>query len=187
LAGRQGFGLFTVKSSSEDRIEAVSLKGVDFGLASTCEIRDVVVDRLTIAFELAGICGVPDFDAVSLAFDLALAGTRGDRGLDASPLEVDFGLDGACGVLGLELAGVLGALCPIPSPAFTTAPASLRFNTGNFFVFFPNPKYSFSISAPDGRRSSRSGLLAKSPRRASASPGVRGVLLAMSSRPGVGA
>jgi len=178
-----------VKSLSDDTIEAVSLKvsGVDFSIAGTCEVRNGEAVRLTPAFGLAGTCGVFGLEAASLAVAFGLAGTSGDRGLSANPLTLAFGLFGSCGVTGLELDGVDGLL-PLqplsPSPAFASDPASLRFSTGNFFVFLPSPKYSFSISAPDGRRSSRSGVLEKSPRKARASPGVRGVLLVMSSMPG---
>jgi len=82
------------------------------------------------------------------------------------------GLPGANGVDGLdediEETELLksSSLLNNPPPGF--------FN-GEPLLFLPKPKCSFSISAPEGRRSSLSGFLEKSPRSASTSPGVRGV------------
>jgi len=82
------------------------------------------------------------------------------------------GLPGATGVIGLDEDVEDAKL--LKSSSLLNKP--LGFFDGEPFLFLPRPKCSFSISAPEGLRPSLSGVLAKSPRSANTSPGVRGVV-----------
>jgi hypothetical protein len=112
-------------------------------------------------------------------------------GVDGGLLTLKFASEQVIEVASLSMVPRLGVLCavdgleelieavnwlPVSSSNLLGRPAPRRFKTGNFCFFLPSPKYSLSICAPEGRRSSLSGVLARSPRNARTSPGVRGVV-----------